>query len=270
MFTQNSRNAIKKHPVLFVFLTVSMLVIAFVYLAGVNPPKYKKLDYSKLIVTGDGAIICPQRLLYDIRVDHNSNAIYEAFVALTDRSEKARNLGCEIVQGGIPVTAHRMSSPNEEYVSVGLNGAPDDSFFTMEGDLENPEGAVPTRSADAGGDAMAAAMESDRADFRKAFPTLDKTAPNLRWFKDQVEGADSQESAMLVTPYGPCIDLVGSSMGYSLLFVGNYYHASHKKGTIVGSYQNCLIAIHVAEDSCHKWYISERNAPPNSARDSHI
>lgn len=87
--------------------------------------------------------------------------------------------------------------------------------------------------------------------------------PNLRWFDDQVDGADSQESATLVTPYGPCIDLVGdNSAEFSSLFVGNYYHAPHEKGAIAGNYQGRLTAIHAAENYCHKWYISERNKPP--------
>jgi hypothetical protein len=138
--------------------------------------------------------------------------------------------------------------------------------------LENPEGTAPIRSPNEGKDALATAMESGRIDFQKSFATLDKTTPNLRWSDDQIDASDdSQESATLVTPYGPCIDLVGNTTaGYSLLFVGNYYHDSHGKGTLLGVYQDGLTAIHAAEDDCHKWYIAERNKPPNLARDSHM
>lgn len=138
--------------------------------------------------------------------------------------------------------------------------------------LEDPQAAAPLPSPKESKDALAAAMESGRINFQQSFATLNKTMPNLRWSDDQIDASDSQESATLVTPYGPCIDMAGNnSAGYGLLFVGNYYHDPHGKGTFLdGMYQDRLTAIHVAEDYCHKWYIAERNNPPNLARDSHM
>ncbi len=239
---------------------------AFAEWTNANAPQPKKLDYSKPIVTGYSAIICPQSVLSDIRADHDANALSEAFSALTNRAQKAEALGCEVIREGIPVKASKM---DDSFVSISVSGLPG-SFFTMEGELENPEGAVSVRSADGGTDALATAMESGRIEFQKAFPALDKSMPNLRWFEDQI-GGDSQESASLITPYGECMLLTGnSSAGYSLLFGGNYYHAPHEKGKILGSYQGRLTAIHAAEDYCHRWYLAERSKPPNVARDSHI
>jgi len=265
---ERPRNLLQKHPFAFVVVTLALGFFAFVQWSDMNTPPPQKLDYSKPIVTGYSSMICPQSLLYDIRASHDGNALFLAFTAITGRSEKAEALGCEIVREGIPVQAKKMMGDNFVAISIsGLSG----SFFTTESQLENPEGSVSISSPSGGMDSLATATESARVDFRKAFPTLDKSLPNLRWFQDQIEGEDAQESASLITPYGGCIDLVGNrSAGYSLLFDGNYYHAPHEKGTIVGVYQDRLTAIHAAEDYCHRWYLTERNEPPNVARDSHI
>jgi hypothetical protein len=239
---------------------------AFAKWSGVTAPTHKKLDYAKPIITSDGAIVCPQALFYDMRADHGPKAVYEAFGAFTHRADKAHALGCEVVTGGIPVTAHRMTHPLEDFVSVTFPGNSASELFTMEAELENPEGAVPTQTFEE-------TTEGARAEFQRAFPSLSKTRTNLRWFEDQIEaGADAQEFASLVTPYGPCIEFAGNtSAGYDLLFVGTSFANPHGKPTMLGGqYGNRLEAIHAAEDYCHRWYLSERSKPPNLARDSQM
>jgi len=125
-----------------VILFVSFL--AFDRWAGLTAPPSKKLDYAKPIITGDGAIICPQSLLLDVRTDHGPDAIFSAFTAISNRAEKAHAIGCEEIIGGLPVAAHRLAPPFEDYVSVSFSGGPVGELFTMEGDLENSEGAIPT------------------------------------------------------------------------------------------------------------------------------
>ena len=269
---QTSRNLFRRHPFVCSFVVFVGLFFAFATWSELTAPPPKTLDYAKPIITGEGAIICPRSLLLDLRADHGPSAVFSVFTAISNRAEKVHALGCEEVRGGIPVTAHQMTEPFENYVSVSFNGGPLGALFTMGGELENLEGAVPSRTAESGG-ALAKATETARMEFQKSFASLDKPSPNLRWFEDQTEsGADAQESATLVTPYGSCIELIGNtSAGYGLLFDGNYYHDPQGKGTFLdGTYQSRLAAIHAAEDYCHKWYISERDKPPNQARDSHI
>jgi len=104
------KNMFRRHPILTGFAGLSLAFIIFAMLT--QNTEYKKLDYSKAIVTDDHAIVCPQSLLFDLRADHDANAILDAFTALSSRDEKARALGCEVLQGGISVTAHRMSLPS--------------------------------------------------------------------------------------------------------------------------------------------------------------
>lgn len=131
------KNVFRRHPILTGFIVLS--VAFFVFAALLPRTEYKKLDYSRPIATDDYAIVCPQTLLFDVRADHDANAVLETFTAFSHRDEKARALGCEVVHGDIPVTAHRMSSPFNDYVSISIPGFESGGFFTMEGDLKNTE-----------------------------------------------------------------------------------------------------------------------------------
>jgi hypothetical protein len=141
---QTSRNVFRRHPFLCGFVILVVLFFAFARWAELTAPPPKKLDYTKPIVTGEGAIVCPQSLLFDLRSDHGPDAVFSAFTAISNRTEKVHAIGCEEIRGGLPVIAHRMFPPNEDYVAVTFRGAlAAGEFFTMEGDLENPEEAVP-------------------------------------------------------------------------------------------------------------------------------
>jgi hypothetical protein len=131
------KNWFRRHPVAVGTMLVGWLIIFLCWLAAYNTPEHKKLDYSRQIYTVQGAIVCPQSLLLDPRADHDANAIFEVFTALSDRDEKARNLGCEVLREGIPVYAHRMSEPFDTYISISMSSDRQDGLFTMEADLEN-------------------------------------------------------------------------------------------------------------------------------------
>jgi hypothetical protein len=244
------KNVLLRHPILIGFATIVILAVIFMP----KGEEYKKLDYSKPVYTGESAIVCPKSLLFDLRADHGPNAIFEAFTAVLHRDEKARALGCEIVRGGIPVTAHRMSSPYDEYVSLSLGGTQSADFFTMEGDLENGTSTENSANDSTGTPKTAAQVmldgyRDDLSRFQKQFPTLEKPIPNLRWFDDHVEGADAQEDVELVTPFGPCISMIGnfwiarisqmSPVGFSAV-IRNEQPRSKPQKSIAnsGTYQN--------------------------------
>jgi hypothetical protein len=265
------KNVLLRHPILIGFATIVILAVIFMP----KGEEYKKLDYSKPVYTGESAIVCPKSLLFDLRADHGPNAIFEAFTAVLHRDEKARALGCEIVRGGIPVTAHRMSSPYDEYVSLSLGGTQSADFFTMEGDLENGTSTENSANDSTGTPKTAAQVmldgyRDDLSRFQKQFPTLEKPIPNLRWFDDHVEGADAQEDVELVTPFGPCILMIGNTpAGYSLQFLDSPY-IPNESGRLLGSYPKRATAIQAAEEYCKQWYISESSKPANAARDEHL
>ena len=52
---------------------------------------------------GYGAMVCPSSLLYDQRVGHGVQALYEAKGSVFSHSEKVAAVGCEELKGGIPV-----------------------------------------------------------------------------------------------------------------------------------------------------------------------
>ena len=131
------KNWVQRHPIAVGTVLTGWLLIFFCWLAAQNAPQHKALDYSRPIYTGEGAIVCPQSLLLDPRLDHDANAVFEAFTAFSDRDDKARALGCEVLREGIPVHAHRMTEPFESYVSLSLPPDGQDNLFTMEPDLEN-------------------------------------------------------------------------------------------------------------------------------------
>ena len=104
-----------------------------------------KLDYTKPIYTAYSAIICPQALLYDYHEEHGPQALFDLFTAIFHREEKAKAMGCEIWQKGIPVyDAHRMDKPLDYYVSISRDPGGMATMFTMEADLMNAPDTQPS------------------------------------------------------------------------------------------------------------------------------
>jgi len=230
-------------------------------------------------VTGESAIICPQSLLFDIRADHDANAVLQVFTAISNRSGKAQAIGCEVIREGIAVKAEKMSAPFDYYVSISANGLPG-RFFTMESELENPEAAstVSEGSADvsaSGGKISAQAMaeqgyQEELAQFQKSFSTLEEPMPNLRWFAEIKPDADSQLTvSTLVTPFGPCIAMLNDPPTGVLLYVQNPFN--HKeKGKFLGQYSNQEDASNAAVAYCHRSYISGQNKASTEPGGSHL
>ncbi|MCU1224669.1 MAG: hypothetical protein JWQ42_2762, partial [Edaphobacter sp.] len=102
------------HPFFTIFIFLFIAVCVFCNRSQ-SKYEYKKLDYSKPVFTSELAIVCPKSLLLDVRADHGPAAVWDAFMSFTSRGEKARALGCEEWIGGIPVHAHRMTSPFEDF-----------------------------------------------------------------------------------------------------------------------------------------------------------
>jgi hypothetical protein len=107
--------------------------------------------------------------------------------------------------------------------------------------------------------------------FQREFPKLKETMPNLRWFDDQVggEGADAMESVDLVTPFGPCISMVGLAVnpkGYDLLFSEDMFDLKRPSKFIGSPSLNRADAVRTAEEYCHQWYVTESNNPASPAR----
>jgi hypothetical protein len=269
------KNVLQRHPFLFGTAAIVIAAIAFM-------PKgsdYKPVDYSKPVYTEDSAIICPQSLLFDLRADHDANAIFEAFTSFSHRDEKARALGCEVVRGGIPVTAHRMSSPFSEYVAVSLGGISTGDFFTMEGgNLENgpaDEGSPQVSTIKTAGTTEASitsSYETSRSDFRNQLSKLGKPMPNLRWFpQTAVQGAyPNQIDSLLVTPYGPCANLIGNDQGYGVVSMHINPYLPPVASKIVGNYPDQATATAAAESYCKEWYANERAAPQRPGQTEHM
>jgi len=258
------KNVLHRHPLLFG--TVAIAIAASVLMP--KSPAYQKLDYTKPIYTRDYAIICPQSLFFDIRADHDANAIFDVFTAFTGRDEKAKALGCDVVRGDIPVTAERMLSPFDTYVSVHFAGIQGE-FFTMEGgNLKNGVlQEVASQTSDTPDTPGPPAQETIESEFEKRLPTLEEPMPNLRWLPIPTLNPrpDKLEDAELVTPYGPCVEIIGNAKrtGYVVLksntteFLGGYdtSRAAAKK---------------TAEEYCHEWYSDEASKHQNSSQTDHM
>jgi hypothetical protein len=102
-----------------------------------DDPTAETLDYSKPIYTIDHAMVCPSSLLFDNRADHDARTIVAAFYSLWNRTEKAHALGCEELQEGIRVFAHR----GEYYKSLVFIGFTSEdeitTVFTLPSQLTN-------------------------------------------------------------------------------------------------------------------------------------
>ena len=91
------------------------LVIGFVliiFLIGLfnksEPVKSQKLDitlpiYTQQISDNWGAMVCPSSLLYDLRVGHGAQALFDAKASISDHQKKIADVGCEEIKGGLQV-----------------------------------------------------------------------------------------------------------------------------------------------------------------------
>lgn len=89
-----------------------------------NEPKkpIPPLDYTKTVYTADHAIICPLSLLSDPRADHDAMAVFDLLhLSMFNAQSKAEKLGCEVVRGGIEVTAVPMGGSDDYVVLDGVN-----------------------------------------------------------------------------------------------------------------------------------------------------
>jgi hypothetical protein len=277
------RNVFVRHPIIF---GVAILVIAAVLFTPKTPER-KKLDYSKPIYTVQSAIICPQSLFFDPRADHDPNAIFDVFISILHRDEKARALGCEVVREGIPVTAHRMESPFNDYVAVSLSGQQNSSLFTMEANLENDEADSPSSaSSSAPASASPATVsenaqqtkvegyEEERTMFQKQLASLEKPASNLRWFSggDPLQGSSpGRVYTFLFTPYGMCASMIGdATQGYSVMSLHLNPYMTNEPDTSLGSFSNKPAAAAAAVQYCHQWYTTEASKAHSSTVFSHL
>lgn len=174
----------------------------------------RQLDYSKPVVTDEGAIVCPEslldRILLDPRADPDMNTVLDMFDSFFNREEKARALGCDVFKEDVPVYgAQPMDSSLKDIVSFGLSQGENSGYFTMAGELKNTETSA---------ERIEKSYESDREQFQKALPTLDASKPNLRWYP--IHG-DNNEVLIteLVTPYGPCASMGGSGTAYGVIAI---------------------------------------------------
>jgi hypothetical protein len=216
-----------------------------------NSREPRQLDYSKPVVTDEGAIVCPEslldRILTDPRADPDMNTVLDMFDSFFNREEKARALGCEVFKEGVTVYgAQPMDSSLKDIVTFGLSQGETSGYFTMAAGLKNTEASA---------ERIEKSYESDREQFQKALPTLDASKSNLRWYP--IHG-DNNEVLIteLVTPYGPCASMGGSGTAYGVIAI-----QIDQKGQDLGSYPSRESAIAAAEDYCHKWYLGEQERP---------
>jgi hypothetical protein len=267
---KKQRRMLRRHPFLFAFAVAAIVLVA---MPSPKHPEPKKLDYSKPTYTGDHAIICPQSLLLDLRADHDANAVFDLFVTILHRDEKAIAFGCEVLRRGILVTAHRMDAPYDLYVSASLVGVSTGSFFTMESELENgiateessqSSAVIPMTAAQAD-IKIKDSYEAYRSDFQKRLSTLEEPMPNLRWFP-HAGADDGQVNSLLATPYGPCAWQSGTSIVSMQI---NPYMPTAPTN-ILGVFADQAKAAVAAEKYCHDWYVAEASKPQPPERIDHM
>jgi hypothetical protein len=99
--------------------------------------KRPALDFSRPIFTEDGAQVCPQGLMFDLRQNGGIRALQDAELSIVGRAEKFERIGCQALIGGLRVYARRMTGMFDGYVSVSLSPAMDQALFTREFNLKN-------------------------------------------------------------------------------------------------------------------------------------
>ena len=108
-------------------------------------------------------------------------------------------------------------------------------------------------------------------DFRKHLPAFTEPMPNLRWVPVPAFNPrpDKQDDASLVTPYGPCVDLIGNAAGtgYVVMKWNGGTTAQLGKAEFLGGYDATRsAATESAEKYCHNWYTAETSKPQGAER----
>jgi hypothetical protein len=132
---------------------VAMLVAYWIFKPGAPEKPIPPLDYAKTVYTADHAIICPLSLLSDPRADHDAAAVFDLLhLSMFNVESKAEKLGCEVVRGGIEVTAVPMGG-SDNYVALDgvnftaeiyLTNSADGSWRSADSNTAQPGSSTPT------------------------------------------------------------------------------------------------------------------------------
>jgi len=106
-----------------------------------------------------------------------------------------------------------------------------------------------------------ATYEGVYADFQKQLPDLARSSPNIRMITIPAVSpdADNPYDWQMVTPYGPCADVVaGVNRRYVVVLDEGY----RSKGSVLNTlYSDRASATKVAEAYCHRWFATAQPAP---------
>lgn len=118
-----------------VFWGVIAALIIYMLVKPKPPEKpIPPLDYMKMVYTADHAIVCPMSLLSDPRADHDAMAVYDLLhLTMFNAQGKAEKLGCEVLRGGIEVTAVPMGG-SDNYVALNGDTFTADIYLTNNAD----------------------------------------------------------------------------------------------------------------------------------------
>ena len=162
-----------------------------------------------------------------------------------DRAEKqkAKNIGSAVVVAGLCFAVIVIGILMEDSSSAPVSAPAGPS----------PVGKYSSYMTDA-------TYEGAYAAFQQTLPKLDRSTPNLRELPTPAlnPSADNPQDWQLVTPYGPCADVVGGANGgYFVDEVDGYRSTGSVLNTI---YRDRDSATKVAEEYCHRWYAAAQPA----------
>jgi len=138
-----------------------------------------------------------------------------------------------LIYGYVTTREHQ---PNNTEARIMFAPAPTDSVATKQSD--------PAADATTTAQAIQESKEADKAEFQRQLPNLVRPLPNLRWYP-------SATGSSLVTPYGPCVIIMGNASGYSLT-------SMVVKGSFA-LYPDKTAAMGAAEQYCRDWYAAQPN-----------
>jgi hypothetical protein len=104
-------------------------------------------------------------------------------------------------------------------------------------------------------EAIQESKESDKAEFQRQLPNLARPLPNLRWYPSAI-------GSSLVTPYGPCVIMMGNASGYSLTSM------VVKSGFAL--YPDKTAAMGAAEQYCRDWYAAQPSPSHDPIQDKDL
>jgi TonB family protein len=126
-----------KRPTVII-LAIGLTIFVFILFQANSDTKSDApsapINFSKPVFTTSRTAICPTSLLLDLRADRAPDKVADMFNSIWSRSEKAKQLGCEELQPGIPVSAAPLQG---DLVAVHIPGSSDRSWFTITSELTN-------------------------------------------------------------------------------------------------------------------------------------